>query len=54
MTNTEPVTPARAQPVLVTLPAEIDMANAVAAASSWPPRSPRSRPAGLNTSTHAA
>ena len=32
MTDTEPVTPARAQPVLVTLPAEIDMANADAAA----------------------
>jgi anti-sigma B factor antagonist len=31
MADTEPVTPARAQPVLVTLPAEIDMANADAA-----------------------
>jgi anti-sigma B factor antagonist len=31
MTDTEPVTPARVQPVVVTLPAEIDMANADAA-----------------------
>src|SRR5262244_2543100 len=28
MVDTEPVTPAQAQPVIVTLPAEIDMANA--------------------------